>query len=392
MKRDRQRTWTTSGTLATTIAAVLLGCTFVQAAPPPGKGGGGGGGGEGSAAYTIVRFAPPDSSSTSSSVEDINEQGHAVGAAEVEGGGSEAVHLDLATGVYTSLQDGFRAEGVNNLNQIVGNTKVADFSLALFWSGPSAEPAVLLPLAGDVTSYALAVNDAGIVIGSSYDGVSMTPDGVALVRGVVWRVAVDADETVHVDGPVELPPQFAGAVTGAHDINEVVGGAAQIVGDSGYQAVVWTIELDSDGAIVAPEAPVPVGTLEGRGINNFAEACGRMESDSVAWGVPFVAFADQDAQPLPVPRGTVFGIANSINDTEEIVGSLRVLQKGSQTGYGKEYAYLWKDGNSIDLNKQIPAKSGWDLKWAEVISNGGIIGGWGQFDVYSRGFLLIANP
>ena len=48
-----------------------------------------------------VPFLPPDFASTSTEVTDFNEQGHAVGVARVEGG-SRAVHLDLATGVYTS--------------------------------------------------------------------------------------------------------------------------------------------------------------------------------------------------------------------------------------------------------------------------------------------------
>ena len=48
-----------------------------------------------------VPFLPPDFASTSTEVTDFHEQGHAVGVARVEGG-SRAVHLDLATGVYTS--------------------------------------------------------------------------------------------------------------------------------------------------------------------------------------------------------------------------------------------------------------------------------------------------
>ena len=56
-----------------------------------------------------------------------------------------------------------------------------------------------------------------------------------------------------------------------------------------------------------------------------------------------------------------------------------------------EYAYLWKDGNAIDLNNKIPGHSGWNLRFAELISDGGIISGGGNFDVYYRGFLLIPN-
>jgi len=347
--------------------------------------------GDDSAGYTIVPFLPPNFASVWSEVTDLNDQGHVVGVAGLESGGAQAVHLDLTTGVYTSLQDGWRAEGVNNLNQTVGVTETGHLLLAAFWSSPSAEPVPLLPLVGDVTSYALAVNDAGIVVGWSWDFVCN------LARNVVWRVVVDENEIVHVDGPVELPPLNAGVSTLARDINRVVGGTAQVVGDSGNQAVVWTIELDPEyGTLVAPGAPTPVGTPGaswsiGWGINNLADVCGCMDSDSVAWDIPFAALAGQEAQPLDVPRGTLNGSANDINDRREIVGWVEVLYRGFKTGPGRLYAYLWKDGKSTDLNKEISPQSGWDLSEATVISNEGIIGGSGRFDVYTRGFVLIPN-
>jgi hypothetical protein len=387
MKHERQRTGTTVSTLAAAIAAVLL--TFAWAAPSEGRGGGGGGS---TTPYTIVPFLPPDFASTSSYVSDVDESGHAVGDAEDENGGSQAVHFNIATSIYTSLPGGLSAQGVNNLNQIVGGTSVGGVNLALFWSSPTANPIPLPPLAGDVSSDAFAVNDDGIVVGESASGVSPK-------RGAVWRVLVDSNGDVQVDGPVERPPLIVGTAAQARNVNEVVDGTAWIVGNSADLAVTWTVALRTDGTLAAPSAPVPVGTLggswsEGAGINNFTDVSGRSATiDSTSFGAPFLRLAGQSIQPLPIPRDTVFGIAEDINDAEEIVGSIRILvrfEKGAN-GYGPgvEHAWLWKDGSGIDLNKQIPSKSGWDLKWATVISNDGVIGGWGNFDVYTRGFLLI---
>ena len=119
--------------------AIGLFCSWQALAKKPDKPPGGGGG----AAYTIVPFLPPDFASTSSSVEDLSDEGYVVGVVEVDGGGLQAVHLDVATGVYTSLQDGIRANGVNDHNETVGVMQSDDFVNAAFWSGPSAPPVSL---------------------------------------------------------------------------------------------------------------------------------------------------------------------------------------------------------------------------------------------------------
>ena len=96
------------------------------------------------------------------------------------------------------------------------------------------------------------------------------------------------------------------------------------------------------------------------------------------------------AQPLPVPRGTVSGRAHAINNLGEIVGWLDIVPKNYAGFY--PYAYLWKDGAMVNLEKQIDDDSGWDRLWyAYVINDGGVIAGVGRCDVDSRGFLLIPN-
>jgi probable HAF family extracellular repeat protein len=106
--------------------------------------------------------------------------------------------------------------------------------------------------------------------------------------------------------------------------------------------------------------------------------------------MPFVAPTGQSAQPLPVPRDTAFGTAFDINNLGEIVGRLTVMIRGGFVD--APYAYLWKDGDMINLEKQIDRKSGWDRLWgASVINDAGIIAGYGRFDVERRGFLLIPN-
>lgn len=396
MKRAIFTTWT----LAIGLAASLIYCPAVQAKKPDKP--------PGEAAYAIVPFMPPDVTTVSGGVSDLNEEGHAVGWVELTDGNSQAVHLDMATGVYTTLPGGpsTSAGGVNNLNQIVG--KDGDFGA--FWSSPLADPEPLPPLdltiglplgtqSVGVQSGALDVNDSGIVIGGSVEFFEIdNGDGTysydTVGTAVVWRVSVDS-AGVNVDGPLPLLPlnDHVKSFAGLGCLNEVMGGTAQVTGYSSgpREAVIWTITLNSEnGTLALPGPPVSVSpsTSRGNGINNLGDVCGRSDKR------PFVVLAGQDPETLPVPRNTQDGYADGINDFGEIVGQLDI-QKKTRNGMidpPQWHAYLWRDGHMIDLGKQIASNSGWDkLKWANTINNAGVIGGWGHFDVQHRGFLLIPS-
>ncbi len=278
------------------------------------------------------------------------------------------------------------ADGLNNLNQIVGH----DSDRGAFWKSPSAAPVELPPLPGNVFSGATRINDDGFVIGGS------NSDLFSPAVSVVWRVTVDATGVVHVDGPLPLGPLPGGSDWWGYEINEAVNGVSQVAGYSSVpkEAVTWTVSLNPDGTLALPGAPIPVGTLglfnpswsDAKGINNFGEICGRSDKR------PFVDFG-AGPQPLSVPRDTQDGYAFKINDASEIVGTLDIRKKkGGTIGPARWHAYLWRDGQMIDLNTQIGSNSGWDkLEWATNINNAGVISGFGRFDVSHRGFLLIPN-
>ncbi len=295
-------------------------------------------------ATAVVCGSPGSAVSTRSGVSDLNggtlEEGYAVGWVELAEGNAQAVHLDLATGFYTTLSgDGpsTSAGGVNNLNQIVGK----DGAFGAFWSSPTANPVPLLPLppttpqpgmeSVSVGSGASAINEDGIVIGGSselfqVDNGDGTYSFVTLSTGVVWRVVVDSDG-IHVDGPRPLLP-LNGHVeshAGPGNLNELVDGSAQVAGYSSgpREAVVWTIGLNPDGTLAPPGTPVSLSPSpsRGNGINNLGDVCGRSDKR------PFVALAGQDPQTLPVPRNTQDGYADGINDLGEIVGQLEIQKK-----------------------------------------------------------------
>jgi uncharacterized membrane protein len=379
------------------LAATLCFIPIAQAKKPEKPPGGGNGGG--TSAFTIIPFRPANFATTESYVPDLNEQGQAVGVVGLPSGNAVAVHLDVTTNIYTTLLDNARAEGVNNLNQIVGTEYIGD-GRAVFWSAPSAAPMILQALPGDATSQAWAINDAGIIVGASWSPKSPPPANEDFATGVVWRVFLNSAGDVQVDGPVSLGPLTGGSESFAVDVTEVIGSSALVTGETWFggnlvkEAVVWNVSLNADGTLAAPGPPTGLGTLGEQNpsgsfstaINNFGDACG--ESD----GRPVIAPAGQNVQPLSLPRGTIWGRAEDVNDPGEVVGRLRLKQYKHDTVGLLRRAYLWRDGNAIDLETQIDRSSGWDALWsANVINNSGVIAGWRRFDVKSRGYLLIPN-
>lgn len=267
---------------------------------------------------------------------------------------------------------------MNNNGQIIGENDVA----GLFWSSPSAEPIWLPPLPGDVRSWATAINDSGIIIGGS-DNDFINP-GI----GVIWRVIPNTQGGWRVDGPLPLGPLPGDSVSWGADINEVAENEAQVTGRSSGatdEAVVWTIALTAEGKLALPGDPVPLGTLGlnspsksvGASINELGTVCG--ESDRR----PFFVVPGDVPQALSVPRDTYDGAALAINEVGEIVGELDIRKtKGGQTLPPDWHVYLWRDGTSIQLLKQIDPSSGWErLTTVATLNNAGMIAGQGWYDV-----------
>lgn len=355
-------------------------------------------------AYTIVPFvspfpAPDGYNSGGSRVYDLNECGQAVGREEFSDGSSptvhQALHLDIVTDTYTLLQGGGFPLGVNNLNRIVGARLLSDGRYAgMFWKAPNGAPVDLPPLVnlGHTQSGPEAINDAGVVVGYSWN------DDETSVSAAIWIVQV-ADDAVLVYGPWDLPPLAGDARAEAVSLNEVIGGSCKVTGaswgaDESYEAVVWTVTVDGTTATPGPAVSLVDNNAwsVGSGINDPGDVCGLVGVGNKS--MPFLAPAGQTAQLLPVPRNTQYGCAWDVNNLGEVVGHLDIYKTtGFVAGPGCFYAYLWKNGNPVDLNTQIDPDSGWGRLWAaERINDPGIIAGFGRFDVEWRGFLLIPNP
>jgi hypothetical protein len=118
---------------------------------------------------------------------------------------------------------------------------------------------------------------------------------------------------------------------------------------------------EADGAAVSPGGPLPV--LPGTIPINFDNAGGKgSQANSAALG---------------------------INDSGQVVG--QDMLTGSQGQGATEAAVLWQAGGVVNLNKYIPADSGWVLSSANAINDVGDIAGTGEYNGVQAGFLLTVN-
>ncbi len=150
----------------------------------------------------------------------------------------------------------------------------------------------------------------------------------------------------------------------------------------------YTTGSDEHAFLYTGGALSDLGTLGGkssvaRGINNLSQVVGYSQT---ADDKSFHAFIDNNGNLADL--GTLGGNSSSaygINDLGQIVGQ-------SATNAGSEHAFLYRDGDLIDLNSLIPADSGWTLQNAYAINKDGQIVGTGVIDGETHAFLATDPP
>lgn len=92
---------------------------------------------------------------------------------------NKVISLDKIEGTQAA-----QATGINNLGQIIGSSSlgIANHSVATFWDSGDATATAIGTLGG-LDSYAMSINDIGLVVGSS----SIIDDGNQFTRGFIWE-------------------------------------------------------------------------------------------------------------------------------------------------------------------------------------------------------------
>jgi probable HAF family extracellular repeat protein len=270
---------------------------------------------------------------------------------------------------------------------------------AVFWNPiPTVIPA------GDVSSHAFGVNDAGDIVGHRDHAVG----GGFLDEAFIFR-----------GGKCQgLASVFPGAESHAVDINNA-GVIAAWAGDSTTHSFTFDINsgtltdlgalpgetgsfataINNAGHVVGATTGGPDsraflfdGTtlkdlgpaLNANDINDSGQVVGSRWDSRLPWGKSFRCdtsggtpqFVDLEGLP-----GSFGSEAWAINNDGDIVGQL-FYTSGSR-------AVIWPAGRPVqDLNEHIPANSGWELHHAIAINNKGQIAGTGTHNGNEQAYLL----
>lgn len=212
------------------------------------------------------------------------------------------------------------AYGINNSGQVLGSSNSRGIFL---WQNGK-----ITNLLSDI-SYPRAINDAGLVVGSS-TSISGTKHAVLWDNGTVTQLGT-----------------LGGKFSEAEDINN----KGQVIGNS-------TTSTSDDGK------------LDSYGYHCFLWSGGTMT----------------DISPRLEDHKSISCYARGINNNGKVVGTI-VTGLGISSG-GDSYPFVWHNGRLLGLNSLLPPNSGWKLTSAMDINNKGQIVGSGIFNGQRKAFLL----
>jgi len=365
--------------------------------------------------YTVTDLGTLGESGTSSNAFGINAVGWATGSSNLVANGPQNAFIrygfgpliDLGTlGGETCTNCNSEANGLNLFGETAIGSETAntdpngeDFCgygthhQCLGAIGRIGALTALPLLAGGNNAYAFDVNDLGLVVGTSENGVpdatcaSGTPSQVLRFVPVRWGL----DGRIQELNP--LPGDTVGYAVGVNNRGQAVGASGLCSNTvivpipSAPHAVLW----DSNGS------PTDLGHLEGTpaGIYNQATSIND-HGDVVGFACvgpstnPVTCIEDaflwtrdkgmQDLGRLPGDIAAGAPCCNTINNNGVIVGL-------SVDASYNERAVVWQGKGPVDLNTLIPENSGWLLECAQGINDAGEIVGFGTLNGSTHAFL-----
>lgn len=307
--------------------------------------------------YTLTRLGALPGFATSWA-NGINNAGQVVGYSETSlntltqatiWNGASPTALDTLPEYSSSI-----AYGINASAQVVGYSAIrgavpADAQPTI-WNGTT--PANLGTLGGTF-GIAVAINDAGIILGGTF------PGGSTNLIATIWQGSSAI--------ALATPSGGSSAAGGINSAGQIVGSITNQAGTNTH-ATLWSGNtITTLGTFGGPY------NAAGR-INNAGQIVGEMSTtaaDTARHAVLWIGITPTDLGTIP--GGTV-SYAEGINNAGQIVGY-------SDTGYLDakrnkiEHATLWENGQIIDLNSAIgptPAR-GVTLNFARDINDSGWI-------------------
>ncbi len=263
--------------------------------------------------------------------------------------GFSSSNLSWAAGAFES-----QARDVNESGTAAGTSYTGQGARATVWeNGQASLPGTL----GGGASYGNAVNDRGQLVGGSttssgaghafmYENGTWTDIGS--LWGDAWSAAYDINNSGSVTGVRETAPGVFRSF--------IWDGVSVITLDTLGGTSSYGFAISSDGSVVG----------------NASVASGHMHGYLYAGGVM-------------IDLGTLGGdssYAYGINDAGWVVGHSWLA------GGSTMHAYVWIDGQMVDLNNVLVGAAGWELLEAYDINSSGQIVGTGLYQGQRTGFRL----
>jgi probable HAF family extracellular repeat protein len=330
-----------------------------------------------------------------------------------------------AVSLYTVTPLPFVPAGLNDRGQVVGESYL--------YSGGSLTNLTTLPGANGSPLAARAINNAGTILG---DGLTVATDrnqpflsngsqisdlGLTgrnfcfggecpTVRSIDLNTRGQMVYSFNLSDYQAYTPSYVQNSSG--DRREVFSGSlasavnesGQVVGSSysrgrsgpgrglldtnGSQAELTSTGYCSPFSCAGFSNPVMARDINDRGIIVGAGPADRAAGSplrALIWTDPLNNPVGRDLGSLGASAEGIASIANSINNTGEIVGY-------AVSPTGEQRAVIWQNGVLVDLNDRIALGSGWRLSSAFKINSQGQIIGMGLVDGQPRGFLLTPEP
>lgn len=208
------------------------------------------------------------------------------------------------------------------------------------------------------SSYVSAINDAGQVVGWDISSAFVWKDGVTTPLS-----------------PLNSNSSFGGSqALGINNKGQIVGYSTT---STTVNAVLWNNRSIKDLGIL------PGGNSSNvLGINRREQVVGWSNTIN---GMKHAVLWENDAiKDLGLLDGNAT-IATSINNLGTVVGYSIVTNEYKEI---PQHAFVWKNGIMRDLNRLLPANSGWELNTARAINNRGQIVGEGKFSGLSAAYIL----
>jgi probable HAF family extracellular repeat protein len=261
------------------------------------------------------------------------------------------------------------AYGVNNAGQVAGYSLDSQGILTAFLWIQSTGMTPLGALPGATYSYAFGVNSHGTIAGSSNSATS---------NGKIFAVLWNKSGSGYKVQKLPPAPRALYTLSGALNDSGEVAGFFSFGKPAKTHAFLWT----------KAKGTVDLGVLPG-GTNSNANAInslGTITGYGTTAAFPLGIAVNWDASGKIHRLGTLPGDSSSagegINDLGQVVGF-------SADSAGTSRAVLWSQAHGMqDLNKLIPANSGWSLIYAGATNKKGQITGYGTFNGENHAFLL----